>query len=156
MGKMTATLNYYVAQTFPEKSSTFAASNWGADTVALPLQNFAPVLLLFGCRSQKYLKIVQYLLPLALSIGLSASIAFGAGNAQTATPSPFVSEVEAWAMLFQMMGRVHVAVEKRDSSLLDGRSIADAAVSSYLPNSPSAQPEKQCLEDAMDGVPAKP
>ena len=81
----------------------------------------------------KYLKIVQYLLPLALSIGLSASIAFGAGNAQTPTPSPFVSEVEAWAMLFQMMGRVHVAVEKRDSSLLDPEGpFAGTAVSSLL------------------------
>jgi hypothetical protein len=81
----------------------------------------------------KYLKSFQQLLPFAISVGLSASIAIGAGPPPAATPSPFVSEVEAWAMLFQMMGRVHAAVEKRDSSSLDPEGLfAGTAVSSLL------------------------
>src|SRR5690242_9297492 len=48
-------------------------------------------------------------------------------------PSPFSPLVEAWAMLFQMMERLHGAVAKRELTLIDPEDpVASAAVSSIL------------------------
>src|SRR4029078_9019646 len=50
----------------------------------------------------------------------------------TATPA-FAPAVEAWAMLFQMMERLHAAVAKRELTLIDPEDpVAGAAVSSIL------------------------
>ena len=50
----------------------------------------------------------------------------------TATPA-FAPAVEAWAMLFQMMERLHGAVAKRELTLIDPEEpVASAAVSSIL------------------------
>jgi hypothetical protein len=47
--------------------------------------------------------------------------------------TPFVSEVDAWAMLFQMMGRLESAMARRELTLIDSEDpFASAAVSSLL------------------------
>jgi len=47
--------------------------------------------------------------------------------------SPFVSKVDAWAMLFQMMARLHSAIAKGELALIDQEEpVASVAVSSLL------------------------
>ena len=63
---------------------------------------------------------------LTLGIFLVVSIARSAEPTPTPTPAP---AVEAWAMLFQMMDRLHSAVAKRELTLIDAEDpIASAAV----------------------------
>ena len=61
------------------------------------------------------------------------SLSWAAEPAPPNSPGPFVEEAEAWAMLFQMMGRLHAAVAKSELTLIDPEDpLASAAVSSIL------------------------
>ena len=88
-------------------------------------------------------KLVYCCLLVGLALGLTASVSLAAetpppsATPQTPTPSHFAPAAEAWAMLFQMMGRLHNAVEKRELTLIDPEdSVARAAVSSIINQPP--------------------
>jgi len=67
-----------------------------------------------------------------LFVSLSVSISPAVTNDDSAPP-PFVGEVDAWAMLFQMMERLKSTVEKHQLTLIDSEdTFASAAVSSLL------------------------
>jgi hypothetical protein len=72
----------------------------------------------------------------SLAIALALSLAGNAlaAPAQSASPSsPFVSQVDAWAMLFQMMGRLDSAIGNGRLQLIDPEEpVASVAVSSIL------------------------
>ena len=72
-----------------------------------------------------------------LQVGLFLTVfTLGSLEAKETQPEPNLtspSEVEAWAMLFQMMGRLHGAVAKGELTLIDPEDpVASAAVSSLL------------------------
>ena len=69
---------------------------------------------------------------IALTLALAGTAAGLAEEDATGT-SPFVSKVDAWAMLFQMMGRLHSAIGKGELALIDPEEpVASVAVSSLL------------------------
>ncbi|MGH8094395.1 MAG: heavy metal-binding domain-containing protein, partial [Chthoniobacterales bacterium] len=110
-----------------------------------------PVLVVTGL--VKRARIFRYLLVIALTLSLPAS-ALLAAERQWPGPTPqinrtpaFAPAVEAWAMLFQMMGRLHSAVAKRELTLIDPEDpVASAAVSSILSDlGKSPTPERGLL-----------
>ena len=68
----------------------------------------------------------------ALVLNLFGAVSL-AGTKASSTATPFVGEVDAWAMLFQMMSRLESAIAKRELTLIDAEDpFASAAVSSLL------------------------
>ena len=68
----------------------------------------------------------------ALVLNLFGAVSL-AGTKASSTATPFVGEVDAWAMLSQMMSRLESAIAKQELTLIDTEDpFASAAVSSLL------------------------
>jgi hypothetical protein len=69
---------------------------------------------------------------MVLALNVFGAVSLPATKTQPAV-RPFVNEVDAWAMLFQMMSRLESAIAKQELSLIDSEDpFASAAVSSLL------------------------
>ena len=78
-------------------------------------------------------RVIHRLLVATLILAGFGSLSWAAEPGAPKPPGPFVEEVEAWAMLFQMMSRLHSAVAKGELTLIDPEDpVASEAVSSML------------------------
>jgi hypothetical protein len=79
-------------------------------------------------------RVLPQILIMTLSLAMLGSLSEAANSSQPPTPTEAsIGEVEAWAMLFQMMSRLDSAVAKHELTVIDPEDpVASAAVSSLL------------------------